>query len=81
MVRPLELCGWHKRIINDNTESYYKGKDWLNSLIYVMFNAVNGSIVNIMNDEEISLEELLAIYQTAKQIKEEYGRIKKDCRV
>ena len=71
MQRPIERCGWHKRIINDNTESYYKGKDWLNSSIYVKFNAVNGGIVIIMNCEEISLEELLAIYYTAKQIKYE----------
>ena len=33
MQRPLEKFGWHKRIIIDNTELYYKGKDWLNSSI------------------------------------------------
>ena len=71
MKRPVEQCGWHKRIINDITEIYYKGKDWFNSSIYVKFNKVNGSIVSIMNCEEISLEELLAIYNTAKQIKDE----------
>lgn len=71
MKRPIEQCGWHKRIINDNTESYYKGKDWLNSSIYVMFNTTNGSIAAIINSEDISLEELLAIYNTAKQIKDE----------
>lgn len=71
MKRPLEQCGWHKRVSNDTTETYYKGKDWLNSSICINFNATNGSIVSIMNSEEISLEELLALYETAKQIKEE----------
>lgn len=71
MQRPLEQIGWHKRITEDNTESYYKGKDWLNSSIYVKFNVTNGSIVNIINCGEISFEELLVIYNTAKQIKDE----------
>lgn len=71
MQRPLEKLGWHKRITTDTTETYYKGNDWLYSSICVNFNATNGSMVNIMNSEDISLEELLAIYETAKQIKEE----------
>lgn len=71
MQRPLERCGWHKRITTDTTETYYKGIDWLSSSIYVKFNTTNGSIATIINSEDISLEELLAIYNTAKQIKDE----------
>ena len=69
MQRPLEKLGWHKRIATDNTEIYYKGKDWLDSSIYVSIK--NGDIVNIRNDECITLEELQAIYETALEIKRE----------
>ncbi len=71
MQRPLEKLGWHKRIITDTTETYYKGINWLSSSIYVKFNTKNGSIVTVINSEDISLQELLAIYNTAKQIKDE----------
>ncbi len=73
MQRPIEKLGWHKRITTDTTETYYNGKNWLDSSICIDFNATNGSIVSIMNCKNISLEELLAIYETAKQIKEEYN--------
>ncbi len=71
MQRPLEKLGWHKRITTDTKETFYKGEDWLNASIYIDFNVTNGSIVSIMNSEDISLEELLAIYNTSKQIKDE----------
>lgn len=71
MQRPIEKLGWHKRQFNDICESYYKGENWLKSSIYISFNVKNGDIVDFMNDEYVPFEELQAIYETAKQIKEE----------
>lgn len=71
MQRPIEQLGWHKRQLNDYCETYYKGKNQLNSSVCISFNIESGELVSIVNDSTITLEELQAIYETAKQIREE----------
>lgn len=74
-MRPIEKYGWKKLPIKEEISIvFYKGETFFSSNCFVAIHLnKNGTIrgIYIRNNEEISFEELQAIYETAKEIKEE----------
>ena len=66
MERPIEKYGWHK-YINDRYERFESGAGGIIT-IYKYSNVIE---FDDFDEQDLSFEELQAIYETAKQIKEE----------
>ena len=73
MERPIEKYGWYK-YINDRYERFESGAGGIIT-IYKYSNVIE---FDDFDEQDLSLEELQAIYETAKQIKEEYERTEKE---
>lgn len=80
MKRPIEKFGWKydNTFCMDTTQMRFEKNS---NKEYLIFNRVDGRVCIDSGISTLSIEELQTIYETAKQIKEEYGRTKKDSRV
>lgn len=72
-MRPIEFYGWDKIEIDDS-EIFSKNN---NISVFIRFDGmISFSIVETYPGEQLSLEELKAIYDTAKEIKDEKSKAK-----
>ena len=72
-MRPIEFYGWDKLVL-DNSEVFSKNN---NISVFIRFDGmISFSIVETYPGEQLSLEELKAIYDTAKEIKDEKSKAK-----
>ncbi len=76
MQRPLEKCGWKKEKIYQGERFTSCGYEVIINNNFIWIGNTDKSIYS-KHIDSLSLEELLAIYNTAKQIKDENERKKK----